>query len=261
MSAARLDDAQTASLALGPDPSRAPLSVLLFHGFTGSPWELQPLAESLAARGYAVRVPRLPGHGTTPEAMLWSGHREWLQHAHDALQALPRDRPVILGGLSMGALVAMVIAARRTRRIEGLLLLAPVVRFRSRSLRALRGLRALPIPEWGPTWLAKDGVDIDDLQVRAGAPLLPRLPLARLFDLFELQALAKHAEARLTCPSLVMVSQNDHVVDPQAALALSQRLPFSKSVLLQRGAHIIPRDLDRALALTECAHFVEGLAR
>ena len=41
------------------------VGVLLVHGFTGSPASMVPWGEHLAAQGYAVVVPRLPGHGTT----------------------------------------------------------------------------------------------------------------------------------------------------------------------------------------------------
>ena len=97
--------------------------------------------------------------------------------------------------------------------------------------------------------------------MRATAPVLPRYPLSRVFDLFELADLATEAEPRISCPSLVIAAVNDHVVDTRAVLALQERLPFSRRVLLQRGFHIIPRDTDRAVALTEIAHFVEELAR
>ncbi len=40
------------------------IGVLLSHGFTGQPASMTPWGEYLADRGYAVEVPRLPGHGT-----------------------------------------------------------------------------------------------------------------------------------------------------------------------------------------------------
>ena len=40
------------------------VGVLVQHGFTGNPVSMRPWAEDLAARGYAVEMPLLPGHGT-----------------------------------------------------------------------------------------------------------------------------------------------------------------------------------------------------
>src|SRR6516225_3515129 len=44
---------------------RGPVGVVLSHGFTATTRSMRPWAESLAAAGYTVRLPRLPGHGTT----------------------------------------------------------------------------------------------------------------------------------------------------------------------------------------------------
>ena len=257
----RLDDAKTASFTLGPALTEADVAVLLLHGFTGSPWELRPVGESLAARGAHVLCPRLPGHGTTPEAMLWAGLTQWLRAATEALDSLQGARKVAVIGLSMGGLLAMVLAGAHRARVQGLVLIAPALRLKAREARALRKLRWLPGLRIKERWVIKKGTDIESPEVRATAPVLPRYPLSRVFDLFELADLATEAEKRISCPSLVIAAVNDHVVDTRAVLALQGRLPFSRRLLLQRGFHIIPRDTDRALALTEIAHFVEELAR
>jgi carboxylesterase len=41
------------------------IGVLLSHDFTGQPASITPWGQALAEKGYAVEVPRLPGHGTT----------------------------------------------------------------------------------------------------------------------------------------------------------------------------------------------------
>jgi carboxylesterase len=260
LTALPLDDARTASFTLGPPLGEARVAALLLHGFTGSPWELRPVGEALAARGVHVTCPRLPGHGTTPEAMLWSGVNEWLNAATAAFEGLERARRVVVIGLSMGGLLAMVLAARYAGRVQGLVLMAPAVKLKGRDARALKRLRWLPGLDVKERWIIKKGTDIESDEVRAGAPVLPRYPLARVIDLFDLEDLARECERRIACPSLVIGAVNDHVVDTTAVMALQRRLPFSRRLLLQRGFHIIPRDTDRALALTEIAHFIEELA-
>ncbi len=253
----RLDEVKTAPFTLGPSVGEAEVAVLLLHGFTGSPWELRPVGESLAARGVHVLCPRLPGHGTTPEAMLFAGITQWLDAATEALDSLVGAKRIVLVGLSMGGLLSMVLAARNPR-VRGLVLIAPALKLKAFGPRLLRRLRGLPGLDVREQWIVKKGTDIESAEVRAGAPVLARYPLARAIDLFALADLAHEAETRITCPSLVIGAVNDHVVDTDAVMALQQRLPFSRRVLLQRGFHIIPRDTDRALALTEIAHFIEA---
>jgi carboxylesterase len=43
---------------------------LLIHGYTGTPNEMRPLAESLAADKVTVLAPRLFAHATHPDDML-----------------------------------------------------------------------------------------------------------------------------------------------------------------------------------------------
>jgi pimeloyl-ACP methyl ester carboxylesterase len=71
-------------------PGKRP-ACLLIHGFTGTPWDVRPLGEALARAGHAVRALRLPGHGTTPRAMLEVRAPDWLLACDEAL-AEPRDR-------------------------------------------------------------------------------------------------------------------------------------------------------------------------
>ena len=62
--------------ALGPGKN-AHVGVLLVHGFTGSPASMRPWGEFLNSKGYTVRVPLLPGHGTQPEDLNKVKWQEW----------------------------------------------------------------------------------------------------------------------------------------------------------------------------------------
>jgi carboxylesterase len=252
---------KTAPFVLEPSPgSGCRGAVLLLHGFTGSPWEVRLLGESLADRGYFVDAPRLPGHGTTPEAMAAAGLADWVGAAEGAFDRLStRHGEVSVVGLSMGALLGVVVAARRGR-VRGLVLMAPVVRLRSPGARLLRAVRWTGLPALLPAWIEKRKTDLDLDEARAASPVLPRYPLARVMDLFDLQDLAMELALEVRCPSLLLAAASDHVVDVRGVQALGRRLRRSRLVVLQRGFHIIPRDRDRAVAATETAEFLDAVA-
>lgn len=250
---------KTAPFTLGPTDSRT--AVLLLHGFSGSPWEVRPLGEGLAARGYHVVAPLLPGHGGTPEAMLFVTWREWLAAAEVALASLSRFERVVVAGLSMGGLLGVLLAARYPSRVSGLALLAPVVAVKRGGARLLRRVRRLPVRGLFPEWVTKETTDIELDEVRAQSPLMRRYPLTRVLDLFTLQDLVSDSLRDVHCDCLVLAARNDHVVDYEAVRAFQQRLPRSRLVTLQRGFHIIPRDVDRAVAITEVAEFFDRVAR
>ena len=62
--------------------------VLVIHGFTGCNQSMLPYGKALAAKGYTVMGPRLPGHGTTVEDMALRKYTEWTGEAEQALQEL-----------------------------------------------------------------------------------------------------------------------------------------------------------------------------
>ena len=102
------------------------IGVLLSHGFTGSPQSLRPWAEHLAAAGYTVRLPRLPGHGTSWQEMNTTRWTDWyaeIERGYDELAA--RCDHVFAGGLSMGGTLVTRLAEQKGKAVGGLVLVNP----------------------------------------------------------------------------------------------------------------------------------------
>lgn len=100
------------------------VGVVMSHGFTGSPHSVRPWAEHLAAAGYAVRLPLLPGHGTTWQDMATRSWREWHRAVDDAYLELSKECDyVFTTGLSMGGTLALRVAA--TRPVAGTVVVNP----------------------------------------------------------------------------------------------------------------------------------------
>nr|MBA3820853.1 alpha/beta fold hydrolase [Deltaproteobacteria bacterium] len=91
----------------------AEVGVVLVHGFTGTPYEVRYLGEQLARAGYAVRGPRLPGHGTRVEDLDVTTWSDWVAEVDRAVEALRRrcDRVAVIGQ-SLGGLLALHHASR-----------------------------------------------------------------------------------------------------------------------------------------------------
>ena len=79
-----------------------PRGVLCLHGFTGTPFEVRPLAEALAGRGYTVLAPQLAGHCGTMAELVRTGWPDWLASASAALDRLiaASGGPVAIAGFS-----------------------------------------------------------------------------------------------------------------------------------------------------------------
>src|SRR3989442_497796 len=134
-------------LGEGPD------GCLLLHGLTGSPAEMRPVGEALAAAGFRAVGPLLPGHGTTPEDLDTTTRADLIQAAESALLSLEGARRIFLCGLSVGGLLAIHLAARPWVReglpdFSALALLAPAIEFAGSTwlfANVVGRLPALPI--------------------------------------------------------------------------------------------------------------------
>jgi carboxylesterase len=95
--------------------------VLLIHGLTGTPVEMQAVARGLAGEGFSVYGMQLPGHCGSEAELLKTGWRDWYRGVEEAWRDVSScHADVFVAGLSMGALMAMHLAATHPGRIRGL---------------------------------------------------------------------------------------------------------------------------------------------
>lgn len=251
-----MDPEKTAPFELGSGQD----ACLLIHGFTGSPWDMRPLGERLSERGFYARGICLPGHGSTPEALERVTYRDWEEAAASALEGLGDFRRVFVAGLSVGALLALLISARRKPPPHALALLAPAMRFQGGRLWALRALRDFPVLDLLRPSIVKTGTDIQDPVSRTEAPILASFPSARLYDVWTLQDRARAALSAVRVPVLIAVAREDHVVSMQGARQLARRLTHAPRVEwleLREGFHIIPRDRGLSTLVEQLVPFFE----
>ena len=103
---------------------------LLLHGLTGTPIELRYISNGLSRAGFTVSVPQLAGHCGTLEDLKATRWQDWYQSAEDALLELRKTCDfVIVGGLSMGAVLALKLAAEHPDAVDGAAAFAPTFRF------------------------------------------------------------------------------------------------------------------------------------
>src|SRR5438067_12275746 len=95
-------------------PGPRPPGALLVHGFTGTPEELRPLGEALAARGFPVHAVRLAGHGTDVAELARTRWTDWFASVEAGVARLRASTErLAVAGMSMGRLLALHPAAPR----------------------------------------------------------------------------------------------------------------------------------------------------
>jgi len=95
-------------------PANSDREFFLIHGYTGSPTDFNNLPQQLHTTFNAhVRVLQLKGHGTHVEDLDDVTFHDLFDPIEQALQEdLRKGKTIILGGVSLGALFALILAAR-----------------------------------------------------------------------------------------------------------------------------------------------------
>jgi len=214
--------------ARGKGP-RGAVGVVVVHGFTANPIGTRPLGLRLAAAGFSVEVPLLPGHGTSPRDHARTRYRDWRRTVENAVATLARgcDHVVVVGH-SMGGSIALDLAAHGTQELAGVVTINSLVLDRPEVLARVAPVLQYVVPfvpraaAGMPTDdLAKPGVDEHAyawVSARAAQSYIAALPRIRT------------GLAHVTCPVLVVTSPEDHTVDPGNGDAIAAGLTASSRV-------------------------------
>ncbi len=216
-----------------------PVGVLLCHGFTGSPQSLRPWGDHLAADGYSVACPRLPGHGTRWQDMNDTRWPDWYGEVDRALTALRgRCDEVFVGGLSMGGTLAIRLAEQHGAGVAGLILVNP-------SLATERwDVKLLPV--LSKVLGSRPGVANDIKKPGAREVAYDRLPLKAALSLQQFWAATRADLAKVDQPILTFRSRDDHVVEPLSGRLLLEGVRSSdvEERLLEDSYHVATLDND-----------------
>jgi carboxylesterase len=240
---------------------------LLLHGLTGAPYEVRPVGEALARAGFRAVGPLLPGHGTLPGDLETVTRGEMLDAAQEALLSLQGARRVYLCGLSMGALLAIRLAAKGFARrgvppVSALALLAPAVRMAGLTWVFTQIVGRLPA---GPGLIGKGARDIQALGIAPPDDRVPGERAARAAGAVpadgsytevpwrwgrELRLMSEEAftvARRVRARALILHGALDRTASVAGARRLARQLGGPASVrVFPRSGHVLPLDLEGA---------------
>jgi len=228
------------------------VGVLLIHGFTGAPGSLRPWADHLAAEGYTVRLPLLPGHGTRWQDANRTTFDDWLAAVTVELQELSgRCRAVVVGGLSMGGTLTLRLAELYPDAIAGIMLVNPSVttlRQDAKLLPLIRHLTPVFFPIAGD--IAKPGVH---------EPAYTGLPVRAMYSLSKAWPVVRAELGKVTAPALVMHSTVDHTVEPVNSQIVLDAISSTTIVDIEllRSYHVATLDHDAQVIFDASAEFIE----
>ena len=227
--------------------------VLLVHGFTGTPMSLRPWGEHLAAAGFAVRCPLLPGHGTRWQDCNVSTHDQWTTAVERGVRhAGRRLRPRLRRRAVDGRHAATRLAEARPDDVAGLILVNPAL-LTQRLDAKLLPLIARMTGSWAPI--------ASDIKKPGVVELAyPKLPTRAMLQLRQLWAATRADLARVTAPTIVFHSVEDHVVEPVNSQILLDGIGSTDitEVVLRDSYHVATLDNDAPTIFEGSVDWIRG---
>ncbi len=253
-------------------------AVLLIHGLQGVPTEIQALAKRLHKAGYTVRVPHFKGYGymAGDNAHSVTPWRDWRNQVLLELRDLKRQhKTVSIGGLCIGAVLALSVAEEASEEISGLSLLATTLFYDGWSIPWYRFM--LPFGYYTPfrylyTYKEREPFGLKNEQLRRWVAREMSHKTSSIADasnltlpaIHEAELLIKSVKRNLlkvTVPALIIHAVEDDVSTPRSADFVVNHIGSNKvqKILLHDSYHIITMDNERELVADETIKFFNNL--
>lgn len=255
--------------------------VLLVHGLTGTPAEMRVLARGLNKQGFTVYAVQLAGHCAGMDDLLHTRWTDWLASVEQGLLRLAGQVDhVVVGGLSMGALLSLAVAEKHADKVAGVCALSTTFRYDGWSMPVYTRLsfllplfRALGIGRRS-VFMEQPPYGIKDEALRAriveqmhgGDSAAAGLPGNPWWSVVELRRLSAHVLARLDrlrSPCLVVHAREDDISAVGNAQDIVRRATNAhvELVLLDNCYHMITIDRERRTVIAKVNEFVSRIAK
>jgi esterase/lipase len=201
--------------------TESPVPCLLIHGFTGGPFEVEPLADHLRSNGRICRIVELPGHHRDAGNIGSVHWQDWIHTCKfEAERMMKQHGTFDLAGFSMGGLLASYIANRFP--VRRLILLSPAVIYFSPG-RFVKELAArLVSNDW--RHFHKIG----------------STPLSATRQFTRLAARLRPELSRIQVPVFIAHGEQDAVIHPRSAAYVYRKVKGSKQLYMSSKAnHLI----------------------
>lgn len=255
--------------------------VLLIHGITGTPSEMRYLGQRLHKAGFTVFCNTLPRHCSTLNELKKVTWQEIAQACAADFQFLKKEcRRVFVGGLSVGALMAIHLAYRFPSEISGVIALAPTVFYDGWALHKGKALmeivwhipfirNMINIREDSPYGLKDEELreNIERFYRNAKASEFskkvflfgsPFFPMANLYQHHLFVKVIKNELSAVKAPILILHAREDDMTSLKNAEYIHQHIGslFKSLVILEDSYHMITIDKEKDKVADEAVKFI-----
>jgi carboxylesterase len=258
-------------------------TVILIHGLTGTPFEMKFLAAFLNKKGYSVICPRLANHGEPLEVLKATRWQEFYQSIRQTFVEIKENNNLIFAaGLSMGALLGLLLAEEFPERVSGVTCLSPTLFYDGWNMPWYRffiplayatplkyffyfkedypyGIKNEAIRQYVQGYYTQARLSDIEKVDQYGYPYFP------LTLLYQLQLLIKFLKPKLKnirTPTQFIQAKDDDMTSLKNSQYLYDRIksPDKEMVILYDSYHVITADQERGKVAESMERFFQRIA-
>ncbi|MCK4797461.1 MAG: alpha/beta fold hydrolase [Spirochaetes bacterium] len=234
--------------------SNSDIGILLIHGFTSTTSSVFYVGEKLYKAGFNVEAPSLSGHGTTWQELNKVKYQDWINDVETAFENLKkRASRIFVVGFSMGGTLALYLAENYPEFL-GIILINHAL-FLKKDWR----LPFLPIMRFFLPYDKAVAGDIKDPAVKEMA--YKKSPLQAAYQFMKLIKLVKSNLSRVTQPTLIFKSIEDHTLPIVNAHYTCDKISsqVKEIIWLKNSYHVAPLDYDKDIICEKSIEFIKSM--
>ena len=248
-------------------------AVLLFHGLTGSTFEMKKYAQHLHANGYDVFAYCLPGHGEDTCNIRCVSYDDWIEFAQEKFLFLKKKyKKVFLGGLCLGADLALVLAQKHKLEVAGVISLSTTLFLDGWTMPWYNFMMPLGLNtliRYYYTFPEREPYGIKNIKKRRSIQkimgkntiAMDNYPLSCVYELLKLSKLARKNMKEVISPILIMHSKDDDLTSVKSAKFVYNNINSAKKELfiLNDSYHLMLYDNDKDFVFDKSVEFLNQL--
>ena len=251
------------------------IGILLIHGLAGTPVEMRMTAKGLNKAEYTVQCCQLAGHCGSEADLLATTWQDWLASVEAAYVDLSaRCDQVFVGGLSMGAMLSLLLATKHPE-IAGCLCFAPTLWYDGFSLPWTRIFLRPLIWTWAGQkyrFIEHEPYGLKDERIRAAvvksllsgnseeAGLLGT-PSQSLQQFWKMIDAIRPKLKNIKQPVFIAHAREDDIASLKNAIYLQTNLGgLVETLVLDDSYHLVTIDRQRSLVIDRAVSFINFAA-
>ena len=226
---------------------------LLIHGFTGGPYEVEPLDKYLKEHtDWRIETVCLPGHGVGEEGkgldLPGVSYKEWIATAERAfLHIREQEEDIYLVGFSMGGMIASYLAAKY--QVKKLVLLSA-----SRKFFSIPRM-SLDVANFG--WKAVRGTLKEDPVFTNYRRKFGLVPLSASIEFLKCMKFTKPYLKKIKTPVFIVQGIQDGMVPYKSVHYLDKEIPAKTEVVyFYNSKHLILLGEDKDIVIQAVVSFL-----